>query len=237
MDRSELKKALKLARNIVMTHGITNHMTEHYKESLLRYDESEYHDHNQYEFLLDPKRSGWSNGNFVCCLNVGYESGENVLVAGGFYRDYFRRISIRYGNSEFSLEQVKERENFINSLLMVAEMIESCIPQKITLTVETPEEVTNRKRKEHEQNVGFQIYHELGSSSFKNLRTGGKGRICRIPDSYLNVHENMPEAGTYRYTHIDKRDRRGRPTSHSRYVFDVSLAFNGDSYVKIFKVD
>ena len=152
---------------------------------------------------------------------IGYTPGQDIVIDGGIYRDHKRRLHIRYGSGEANFSDFKMRENFVSSLLMLCEMIESLTPENITVTVETPEEGVKRLRREFEQKIGSQIYDVLTKDDFKNLRKGGKARLSRIPDSYVSYYGSLPEQGTYAYKHVARRNRRGQILEYVDYVFRV----------------
>ena len=236
MDRTEIVKALKTAQTVVVSHGMASYIPERFKGSLT-VEINEYNDFSQYEFYMRPKQSMWDSNNYSCALVVGYCPGQDTVVDGGTYRDYKRRLHIRYGSGEASIGDFKLRENFVSSLMMLCEMVESLTPESITITVETPEEGVKRLRREFEQNIGGRIHSSLDKKDFKNLRKGGKSRLVRIPDVYVNNWGSLPDPGTYAYKHIIRKDRGGRVAAFTKYLFRVQTSSDGGSYVKIFKVD
>ena len=235
MDRTEIVKALKIARTVVVAHGLANHVPERFKGGLTA-EINDYSDFSQYEFYLYPKQSIWDSNNYSCALVIGYTPGQDIVIDGGIYRDHKRRLHIRYGSGEANLSDFKMRENFVSSLLMLCEMIESLTPESITVTVETPEEVIRRRRREYEQEIGNRIHGVLDKNDFKNLRRGGKARLVRIPDTYTSCYGSLPEQGTYAYRHAARRNRRGSVLEYVNYVFRVHPSSEGGSYVKISKV-
>ena len=223
MDRTAIKEALALVTSVVTTHGIMNNMTPYNREKV-----SKNFDHSDgvgFDFNLDPTRSAWDSNNFSCSLKFTYVSDSPRNVDGGTYRDYHRRISFGTSGTDVDLSLMKTRENLMNSLIMVAEMLASVTPQCITLTVESPEEAANRRQKEHEQVVGGQIFAELEKASLKNLRKGGKPRLVRFEKS-----TDQP-VGSYRYEHVRRYNRRGYAVDKVNYRFIVV----SDSLVKVYR--
>jgi hypothetical protein len=236
MDRTKIVNALRHAQTAVISHGIINRVPERYKSAMLA-ALNEYSDSLQYEFYLDPKKSAWDSDNFSCSLVIAYLSDKDYEHDGGIYREYVRRISIRHGASDVDAASYKKREDFIASLLMLVEMLEAITPENIRVTVETPDEVSKRKRRELEQKIGEQIHFVLEKKNLKNLRRGGNSRTIRFPESlYKTNYGALPTAGTYAYKHPLRKDRNGRVTNFGNYIFRVMEMDDGAHYLKIFKV-
>jgi hypothetical protein len=235
MDRSKLIAAFQQANAVVTTHGIMNYMPERYKKLATHVNEQ--NDGCHYEFYLDPKRSHYDDDNFCCTLCVVYTSQENKQVDGGIYRDYARRIYLRYGSTDVTIKSLQLREKFISSIMMVAEILESIMPESITCTVESPEQHKDRLQREHEQYIGWRIYHAVGKDNLKNLRKAGKSRCVRIPETYITDYGEMPACGSYRYNHVLRTDRRRRVKEEANYLFRVMLDGQGSHYVNIYKLN
>lgn len=236
MDRTQIIQAIQLARSVITTHGIMSQMSEYNKNRLFRDssspDEAEV---IRCEFTLDPTRSTWDSNNCSCTINFSYIAATTREVDGGTYRDYVRRISFSTQGSDLDFAAFKSRENLISALNMIAEMLISLTPEQIVVTVETPEDGAIRRQKEHEQSVGSQIFHSLEKVATKNLRKGGKARLTRIPDSYLINYAKLPEAGSYRYIHVRRYNRRGTPVEKVSYRFVVPSHDN--SCVRIYRTE
>jgi len=223
MDRTQLKQVLETVVAVVTSHGIMSNMSPWNRERIpVNFDNS---DGVGFDFNLDPTRSAWDSNNFSCSLKFTYVTDSPRNVDGGTYRDYRRRISFGTSGTDVDLSLMKTRENLMNSLIMVAEMLESLTPQRITLTVESPEEAASRRQKEHEQVVGGQIFAELEKSSLRNLRKGGKPRLVRFEKS-----TGQP-VGSYRYEHVRRYNRRGYAVDKVNYRFIVV----SDSLVKVYR--
>ncbi|MBM3194144.1 MAG: hypothetical protein FJZ60_00085 [Chlamydiae bacterium] len=220
MDRSPIREALEKAKLIISSHGMVRHMPSYVKSSLanLVADSAE---RVSYEFYLYPKKTGYSPGNYNCALSVWYSSGQDVEREGGVYRDYAPLVMVRIGSAELSYAELQLRENMISSLAMLAELLETALPQKITLTVMTPEVLKQKKQSEHEQLVASQIFDVVGKESVSNLRKGGRPKLTRIPDRYSEVYRSMPEPGHYRFSHARRYDRYGHVKDRAEFVFVV----------------
>ena len=234
MDRTKIVDALRNAQAAVVSHGIINRIPERYKSAMLA-ALNEYSDSLQYEFYLDPKKSSWDTDNFSCSLVIAYLSEKDYEHDGGIYRKYSRRITIRHGSSDVDTSSYKKREDFVASLLMLAEMIEVIIPESIRVTVETPAEVLKRKRREFEQEVGGRIYSILDKKDLKHLRKGGNSRTVRLPESYTGYYGSPPAPGSYAYKLMHNKDGFGKFKERGSYLFRVQTNNNNESYVKIFK--
>lgn len=229
MDRTQLKEALEKARLVIASHGMIAHMPSYYKSALMT-PVANTSDRLSYEFYLDPNKSGYAADNYNCALNVYYQSSSDIERDGGIYRDFTSKISIRLGSSEITVDALSARENMIASLAMLAQVVEATIPKMITVTVMTPEDLKEKKRLEYEQKTARRIFDVVGKNSTKNLRTGGKPRISRIPEKYAEEYGSMPEVGRYRFDQIRRVDRSGRIVDRAGYLFVVSKMYD-DSYV------
>lgn len=228
MNRTQIKEALEKARLVIASHGMVAHMPTYFKSSLMN-PVSDYADSLSYEFYLDPNKSGYASDNYSCALNVFYRSAADVERDGGIYRDSKLRVTIRIGSADVTVHQLTARENMVASLGMLAQMIEATIPKTLTTTVMTPEALKEKRQIEHEQKVAAKIFEIIGKDAVKNLRTGGKSRLIRIPEKYAETWGAMPEPGRYRFDQVRYTNRRGQIKDRAGYVFVVSKGYD-DSY-------
>ena len=236
MDRSPLTNALRMAKDVISTHGIVQYMNENSKNWALNRPIEDPSDGIQFDFSLDPKKSPWDSYNCSFCLRVNYATdGIDREISGGVYRNYKRKVKINYSSAEVTTKNCKSRENLISSLLMLCEMLESLLPKDIQLTVFTEQEVLEKKKLFEEQKVSVDIFNSVGPSYIKNLRKGGKGKIARIPESYAQDHGSFPETGDYRFRYDHQYDRRGFPKKTNTYILKVTTQ-NNSSYAKFFRI-
>lgn len=236
MDNASISEALERARIIISSHGMMAHMPSYYR-SILAQSVGSLHGTTclQYEFLLDPKKSSYNDENHSCVLIVRYDGDNTVERDGGVYRDLVLKVSIRNASSIVTTASAPARENMLNSMLMLCEMIESALPSELTLTVKSPEVLTEERKVAHEQLVSSRIEYAVGKESLKNLRVGGRPRVVRIPDSYAEMHGSMPEPGRYRYDQVRRSDRRGRVKDRAEFLFVVSTTLDGATLLKAFR--
>lgn len=225
MDRTALKEVLALVTSVVTSHGIMDNMTPYNRERVAKnFDHS---DGVSFEFNLDPTRSPWDTNNFSCSIRFSYSSDPPRVDEGGTYRDHRRRISFSTSGSDVDFSLMRKRENLMNSLVLLGEMIASLTPERLTLTVESPEEAAARRQREHEQVIGGQIYAELEQASLRHLRKGGKPKLVRFAAT-----SNQP-IGSYRYEHVRRYNRRGYAVETASYRFVVV----SDSLVKVYRTE
>lgn len=235
MDRTPLKEALKKAQLIVAAHGMVRYMPQYSKNSLSNLVDDA--DRLTYEFLLHPQKSSYNNDNFSCTLCIVYNCERDDEREGGIYRDYNRRVSIRTGTSDMTLAGIKIRENMIASLTMLVEMIETVIPQRLTVTVMSPEDLREKRQREHEQSIASKIFNVVGKDAVKNLRVEGRPRITRLPDNYAEVNGSMPDIGRYRFEQIRYVNRHGQIKDRAGFIFSVNKSHDGSyTMLKIWRV-
>lgn len=235
MDTTPLKTALQTAKALVGAHGFMNYMREYDRR---RFDQ-EIDDGAlalRYEFCMDPNKSSYNPENFSCALNIYYDPGTDYDHEGGINRRYARKITLSYGHCELTLKTLPPREDFIKALSMVAEMMETALPNDIVLVVQSAEEVADRKAIREEQRVADNVFREIGWESLKGLRKGGRARVVRLANSYLEKHGGMPESGAYRYEQVRRTNRRGQVREKANYIFKVFKTFTNEVNVKIFRV-
>ncbi len=234
MNLAGIKEALEKARLIVASHGMVNYMPQ-YARSLLTSYILDYQDSMSFEFFLDPQKTGYSSDNFTCTLNVRYSYDKDVERDGGVYRDYRSRVSLRISSCDLNMEALAKREQMVESLKMLVEMIESVVPKVIVGTVMTPEDLREKRQLAHEQKVAEQIFSVLGKDCIRNARTNGKPKTTVIPESFVNVYGMMPAPGRYRYDHVKYRTRSGNITDRAKYIFSVSKTYNESYVLRAFK--
>jgi hypothetical protein len=236
MDRSPLMNALKLAKDVISTHGIIEYMNENSRNWALNRPVEDANDGIQFDFSLEPKKSPWDPANCGFCLRVNYTTdGVDREILGGVYRNYTRRVKVNYSSGEVTTNNFKQRENMLSSLLLLCEMLEAVLPERIQVTVLTEQEAAEKKKLLLEQKIATDIFNSVGPSSIKNLRKGGKGKIVRIPQTYVEEYGKFPETGDYRFHHVAQYDRRGFEKVTNTYILKVTTC-NDSSHVKFFKI-
>lgn len=218
MDRSSIAAALNMAKGLVLSHGITNHMNAYArKQAAAEINES--HSVIRFDFVLDPNKSMWGSDNPGCSIVVGYMAdpkGVRQHEDGSLVMDHFRYVTCRAGTEDITLVRFREREVMLNNLVMLGEMIEAVLPQVATALVLSPEEAKEKSRREGEQLVGGLIHESIGSHSLKGLRKGGSSRVFR-----LHTMASLPAEGRYEYTHVRRRNSRGQAVDKAKYVIRV----------------
>jgi len=235
MMEQKLNEVLERARLIISSHGMSNYMPS-YAKSTLVHQLHESCDKISYDFMLDPKKSSYSNDNFICTLNVSYAYDCDIERDEGIYRDYMRRISIRIGGGDVSLQMLKNREDMIESIKMLMEMIEVSIPKKIVHTVMTPSALKAKRQKAYEQQISSQIFSIVGKDAVRNVRTGGRPKISVLSQKYAEVYGSMPQPGKYHFDYVKNRNRRGYVTDRASIIFIVEN-FNDSLILKAFRTD
>ena len=176
------------------------------------------------DFNLDPARSAWHESNPSVTLVVAYNAdpkGAQLNDEGAMVLENYLRIAVGTSGGDMDLETLKQRESMVSMVAMLGEMLTTTLPQKITLTMESPAQVVERTQRQHEQFVGKQIYDNLGEAAFKGLRVNGSGRFVRLTSTYASVTGKYPDSGTYRFRHVRRVDRRGCPKEVANYSIRV----------------
>jgi hypothetical protein len=223
MDTSARISALQLAKTIIASHGLTAHMNKYSRDVLARsIDPSS--TGIRYDFHLDPERTAWSTQNPSCSLSVAYSHDQNstrVDEQGNSVIDNDLRIGVSADTSNMDLRTFRQRESMMSMLSMLCELLESTLPQKITLVVSTAAEIAEKKQRGFEQTIGHAIVANIGVSNLKGLRAGGNPRTYRLSESYLSLDGKYPAAGTYRYDLVRSYARNGSPKEVVHYVIRV----------------
>lgn len=223
MDATPRREALRTAKAIIASHGMVAHMNKYNLDALSR-EVTDGSTGMRYDFSLDPSRSAWHESNPSVTLGVVYNAdpkGAQLNSEGAMVLDNYLRIVVGTSSGDMDLETLKRREGMITMLAMLAEMLTTTLPQKITLTMETPAQVAERTQRQAEQIVGNQIYDNLGEAAFKGLRAGGSYRSFRLTSAYVSADGKYPEPGTYRFRHARRIDRKGHPKEVIHYSIRV----------------
>ena len=218
MDRSSITAALNVARGLVLSHGIANHMNA-YSRKQASAEISESAGVVRFDFVLDPNKSMWGSDNPCCSIVVGYAAdpkGARQHEDGSVVMDHFRYVTCRAGTEDINLARFREREAMLNNLVMLGEMIESVLPPSLTILIMSSEDAKEKRRREGEQLVGSLIHESIGAHSLKGLRKGGSSRVFR-----LHMTASPPAEGRYEYTHIRRRNSRGQAVDKAKYVIRV----------------
>lgn len=230
MDPTPRIEALRTAKMIIASHGIVAYMNK-YNQDVLARDVQENTIGLRYDFHIDPSKNSWSEANPSCSLNISYSSdpkGSRIDETGAMVVDNTLRITLSTSAGEMDPVMFRRREGMLSMLGMLCEMLQEVLPQKLTLVMETPQVVADNARKSFEQQVGQQIFTNLGPDAFKGLRRDGVGRSFRLTPAYSSPDGKYPETGTYRFRHVRVTDRRG----HARDVAYYSIkAFGSDGTV------
>ena len=223
MDHSAKLEALKTAKTIVSSHGLTCHMNKYNKDMLSR-EILPSTTSLRYEFHLDPARDSWSASNASCTLLIAYNvdpKGSRLADDGSVVIDNHLKIAIGVGGNDMDLVTFKRREDMTSMLFMLCEMLETTLPPVTTSLLETAKEAEDRKRRDFEQRVAIEIMTHFGHDSLKGLRKGGSEKNFRFTEAYCSVTGKYPEPGTYRYRYVRSTDRRGRPKDIAFYSIRV----------------
>lgn len=223
MDATPRIEALRTAKAIIGSHGVVAHMNKYNRDVLAR-EVTEGSTGMRYDFNLDPTRSAWHESNPSVTLAVVYNAdpkGAQLNEEGAMVMDNYLRIAVATSGGDMDLETLKRRESMVSMIAMLGEMLTTMLPQKITLTMESPAQVVERTQRQHEQIVGKQIYDNLGEAAFKGLRINGSGRASRLTAAYASVAGKYPDPGTYRFRHVRRADRRGYPKEVANYSIRV----------------
>jgi len=212
MDRSAVTAALKIAKNIVTTHGISVYLTQHMRSVAARPVEPTDCGF-RLDYCLEPERSPWQD-NPGCSIHVSYIPSPkgSVVREGAAVHDYNLSISVRTSADDMTVKRMRAREVLVSNLSMLCDMLEASLPPVATVIVLTAAENKNKTELEAEQVVGWNIHEHLGRDSLKGLRKGGRNKL---------FHNNGTPDGTYRYTHIRRRNARGTVVEQAKYVMTV----------------
>lgn len=213
MDRSAITEALRLAKSIVTTHGISAYLTQHMRSVAARPVEPT-DTGFRLDYCLDPERSPWQD-NPGCSIHVSYvpsKNGQRTTEEGGVVHDYNLGISVRASADDMTVKRMRAREVLVSNLSMLCDMLEGTLPPVATVIVLTPEQHKSKTELEAEQIVGWNIHDQLGHDALKGLRKGGRGKF---------FHNNGTPDGTYRYTHVRRRNSRGTVTDQAKYIMKV----------------
>jgi len=213
MDRTPITSALSTAKLLVAAHGISSYLAHHSRPVAARPVEST-DSGFRLEYNLDPSRSPWQD-NPGCSIYVSYiasKTGQRTTEEGAVVLDHHLNISVRASTDDMTIKRLKEREAIISHLTMLCEMLEVTLPPTVTVTVMTSEQHKNKTELEAEQIVGWNIHEHLGRDSLKGLRKDGRGKF---------FHNNGTPDGTYRYTHIRRRNARGTVVEQAKYIMTV----------------
>lgn len=223
MDHSAKLEALKTAKMIISSHGLTCHMNKYNKDALTR-EIPPNATSLRYEFHLEPTRDSWSASNASCTLSVAYnvdQKGARVADDGSVVIDNHLKISVGVGGSDMDLATFRRREDMTSMLFMLCEMLETSLPPITTSLLETAREAEDRKRRDFEQRVSIDIMTNVGHDSLKGLRKGGSAKSFRLTESFCSATGKYPEPGTYLYRYVRSTDRRGRPKDIAFYSIRV----------------
>ena len=223
MDATPRIEALRTAKAIIGSHGVVAHMNKYNRDVLAR-EVTEGSMGMRCDFNLDPARSAWHESNPSVTLVVAYNAdpkGAQLNDEGAMVIENYLRIAVGTSGGDMDLETLKQRESMVSMVAMLGEMLTTTLPQKITLTMESPAQVVERTQRQHEQLVGKQIYDNLGEAAFKGLRVNGSGRFVRLTSTYASVTGKYPDSGTYRFRHVRRVDRRGCPKEVTHYSIRV----------------
>ena len=223
MDHSAKLEALKMAKTIISSHGLTCHMNKYNKDALSR-EILPNSTSLRYEFHLEPTRDSWSASNASCTLLVAYnvdQKGARLADDGSVVIDNHLKISVGVGGNDMDLITFRRREDMTSMLFMLCEMLETTLPKVVTSLLETATEAEDRKRREFEQRIAIEIMTHVGHDSLKGLRKGGSAKNFRFTEFYCSATRTYPEPGIYRYKHVRSTDRRGRPKDMAFYSIRV----------------
>lgn len=224
MDTAPRIEALRTAKMLIASHGLVAHMNKYNRDSLAR-DMQDDADGLRYDFHLDPTKTSWSDSNPSCSLLVRYTvdpKGNRIDETGAMVLDNTLRVAISASANDMDVETFRRRESMLTMLGMLCDMLSEVLPSKLTLIMQTPQVVVDNARKAFEQQVGQQIFKDLGGSAFKGLRCDSAGgRTIRLTSAYASPDGKYPESGTYRFRHVRTMDRRGNARDVAYYSIRV----------------
>lgn len=233
-NMTAIKDALEVVRGIVSAHGITHYMQAHSKNTLshpLDLGTTSV----RYEFSLDTSQPYWVANNPSCTLAIDYSGGDHYDVSGDTHRNYKAKIRLQYSSGEVSLQNMKPREDMMSTIMLVAEMINAVIPQKITVVTETFAQKEEASRQNAQRLIGDRIGKSYGRLAMKGIRSGGKKRTLTFPAAYLEKYGEPPPEGSYPFKQIRRWNRRGDAVEVVNYTLFVHRV-NSQIFVDIERV-
>lgn len=232
MDSRKLTEAIRLANTIVSTHGFINsHMRTADREYQLRIP-SEGDVRRRYDFHMDPLMSAYSYSNCTCTLSISYNPLPDREIEGEIRREYKRTLKLSSSGMDLEFEQLPARENFIQGITMLGNMLASMTPEKVEITILDSQGLIAKKDADRRAVVGERIADLLGRDKFMNLRRGGASRSYRFPEQYQALWGDVPENGDYTWKQIRRRDRRGQILDHADFRITVK-----NSCVTVSRID
>ena len=223
MDHSARIEAIRTAKAIIASHGISFHLNKYGRNSL----SNPVHEGDiglLCEFYLDPTRDSWGSSNPSCSIRLNYVSttnGNRLTEDGSMVLDQNLRITISASSSEMDLPTFQKREGMISLASMLCDMLYATLPNTVTSTIESASERKERLARESEQTIGNQIMLNIGPQALKGLRRGGSGRAIRLTEAYTSANGSWPAPGTYRFRLVLSTTRRGTPKDVANYTFKV----------------
>lgn len=229
MDASPRIAALRTAKAIIGSHGIVAYMNKYNRDVLAR----DVHDSTtgvRYDFHIDPSLTSWSDSNPSVSVAVNYTSdpnGSRLDPTGAMVVDNTLRITVSTSSNDMDLATLRRREGMIATLGMLCEMLTTMLPPKLTLTMETPEQVAASAKRSFEQRVGQQLFNHVGERALKGLRKRGSARSFRATELLRDGDGKYPTTGTYHFRHVRSTTSRGTPKDIAYYRFRVYAAGDG----------
>lgn len=214
MDRTPVTSALSTAKLLVAAHGISSYLAHHSRPVAARTVEST-DSGFRLEYVLDPSRSPWQD-NPGCSIYVSYiasKTGQRTTEEGAVVLDHHLNISVRASTDDMTIKRLKEREAIISHLTMLCEMLEVTLPPVVMVVIMTPDQLKEKTQTDMEQTTGAMIHEALGRDAFKGLRKGGSPRTFHNSSNFAS--------GSYRYTHVRRRNSRGHAVESAKYVIGV----------------
>ena len=223
MDVAERVQALRTAKSLISASPLVAHMNK-YNRDQLSHDVEAQTTGLRYEFHLEPQITSWSVPNPSIQLSLIYASdpkGSRLDETGAKVVDNFLSLRLSTSTTDMTLSMLRQREAMMSMVYMLAEMLETLLPPRITITMETSEEVVDKEKRSSEQRQSEEMLVSLGHSILKGLRTGGAHRARRLTQSYVDRIGAYPASGTYRYKHVKVVDSKGRPKEVAYYKLRV----------------
>ena len=223
MDVTERVQALRTAKSLISASPLMAHMNK-YNRDQLSYDVATETTGFRYEFHLDPQITSWAAANPSIQLSLNYATdpkGSRLDEAGGRVVDNFLYLRFSTSTTEMTLSMFRQREAMMSMVYMLTEMLETLLPPRITITMETSAEVVEKRKRSSEQSESEKMLASLGHSMLKGLRKGGSSRTRRLTQSYVDLNGAYPASGTYRYKHVKAVYRNGHPKEVAYYKLRV----------------